>query len=57
MILNEITVDLALSLTKDNFDMVQSKIEDVKDIIIGQLFPEDRSTITAEINWSEISKS
>jgi hypothetical protein len=56
MILGEIEVDVAKLLTHEKFEIIYSKTQDIRSIILDQIFPQE-STITAEINWSEISKS
>jgi hypothetical protein len=54
MILNEVSVDAARFLSNEKFDTMQDKIDEVRQTLIDQLFPEDRNN---EINWGDISKT
>lgn len=58
MILNEINVECARTLNGDKYPAIQERINEVRDILIEDMFPTPKdTTIEYDINWGDSSKS
>lgn len=54
MILNEINVEAALYLTGEKFNSINDKIDEVRQILLEEVFP---SNPMPELNWSDVSST
>lgn len=58
MILNEVTVECARSLSADKFLPIQERLNEVKDILIEEMYPTTpEATIDYQIQWGQTTNS